>query len=472
MNTFRSKLIRSAHIVVLVPMLFGVAGGVKAQTPPIQPQIQETPLPPPVELPPPPSQPVGVPNRPLSADEAAAIAIYNQPNIAVAQAGVKAAQGRVQQARAGLLPTISTGSSYTNTAITPTISGTGGAVSGVTANGYQVTAGLRQLLFDFNHTRDLVRQASALQTSADANLNRVRADLVLQVKQAFYAYSQAQRMVSVNETNVQSQQNHLALAQARLDSGFGLPADVVRAQTAVANAILNLTIARNNASIARVNLAQLLGIDPRTPIEAAETNEAAIAANDVNALVDLALKQRPEIKQVQSNVQAANYGVNAAKTSSSPAIAASSGWLQRGSNFPPDRNSLTYGVTVQWTPVDSGYTKGRVKEAEANLQANQAQAKAQVESVISDVSQAYLNMKTAEQRATTADSEVANAEEALRLTEGRYSSGLGTFLDVLDAQNALLTAKTNRVNAQSALNQARAAMTRAVGAPTNPVLSK
>jgi outer membrane protein TolC len=79
------------------------------------------------------------------------------------------------------------------------------------------------------------------------------------------------------------------------------------------------------------------------------------------------------------------------------------------------------------------------------------------------VAQAYLNLQTARQRLTTAEAEVANAEEALRLIEGRYRAGVGLMVEVLDAQNSLLTARTNHVNARSALDQANAAMARAVG---------
>jgi outer membrane protein TolC len=84
-----------------------------------------------------------------------------------------------------------------------------------------------------------------------------RSDVVLQVKQAFYTYAQNVRLAGVNEANVRNQQDHLALAQARLRSGLGLPSDVMRAQTAVADAILNLSVARNNASTSRVNRALL-----------------------------------------------------------------------------------------------------------------------------------------------------------------------------------------------------------------------
>ena len=64
----------------------------------------------------------------------------------------------------------------------------------------------------------------------------------------------------------------------------------------------------------------------------------------------------------------------------------------------------------------------------------------------------------------TSDAEVANALEALRLVEGRYKAGLGAFLDVLDAQTAFIKADSNRVNARTSVDQARAALSHAIGA--------
>ena len=435
--------------------------GFAQQTPPVQPKIQETPLPAPVVLPAPTSPVAGVPSRPLTADEAAQIALCKQPNVTVAQANVTAARGREIQAKSGLLPTVNTDATYTNVALAPV----GNVPGNGNASGFQINANLQQLIFDFNHTRDTVRQSSALLNSAKAGLTKVQSDTVLQVKQAFYVYAQDMRLVSVNEANVKNAQSHLALAQARLNSGLGLPADVVRAQTAVSDAIFNLTTARNVASLARVTLAQLMGIDPRTPIEIADTNETAIANDDPTALTNQALACRPEILQASANIKAANYAVSVARTVNSPALSANAGWLERGSDFPPGNDTLTYGLAIQWTPFDSGYTAGRTEEAKANLIAAQAQLQQTQLTVTSDVSQAYLNLRTAEQRVVTADAEVANAQEALRLTEGRYKAGLGTFLDVLDAETALITANTNRVNAQSSVNQARAALAHAVGAP-------
>lgn len=441
--------------------------GLCQQTPPVMPKVAETTLPPPITLPAPATVPADVPNRPLTADEAARVALSHQPNVKVARAGVTAAQGRQVQAAAGMLPTVGAVGSYTNVALAPV----GTVPGGGTSSGFQLLANVSQLIFDFNHTRDLVRQSNALERSANANLTKVQSDTVLQVKQAFYTYAQATRLAKVNEANVTNTQSQLALAQARLKAGVGLPADVVRAQTSVADAIFNLNLARNAASIAGVVLAQSMGIDPRTPIGLAETDEPAIPADDPSALNEQALKRRPEILQSQAGVKAAEFSVSAAKTYNSPALSANAGWLQRGSDFPPGNKTLTYGVAIEWPAFDGGVTAGRVEEARANLTAAQAQLESAKLSVTSDVSQSYLNLMTAEQRVTTAEAEVANAQEAVRLTEGRYKSGLGTFLDVLDAQTALTTASTNKVNAQSSINQARAALAHAIAAPLAPAPS-
>jgi outer membrane protein len=419
--------------------------------------------------------PPDVPNRPLSADEAALIALHHQPTVIEANAAIAAARGRTQQARSGLLPNVAATAAYshvetlaTETAAAASSVGgaavtTGGGV--VTATGYTAAATLRQLLFDFNHTRDTVRQEAALERAAAANLTRVQSDLVLQVKQAFYTYVQNERLVGVNESNVQNQQAHLALAQARLNSGLGLPSDVVRAQAAVADAILNLNVAQNNASVARVNLALLLGIDPRTPVQTTEMGEPPIATENVDTLVRTALTQRPDIREFQQNLRATEYAVSAAKTTNAPSLSASLNLSTRGENFPPGNDFFTVGANIAWDPFDGGLTAGRVREARANRLTAQAQLTGTQLAVTSDVSQAYVNLRTAEQRVTTADAEVANAQESARLATGRYRAGVGIFLDVLDAQSALLTAQTNRVNAQSAVDQARAAVAHAVGAP-------
>jgi outer membrane protein len=449
-------------------------------TPPVTPPVQETPLPPPVVLPSATGAPADVPTtRPLTADEAAALALHYQPTLVGAQGQLLSAQGVTQQVRSALGPQVGTAGSYLASAGgnggVGGFSGTGGLGSGGSASiggvpaGWNLSATVRQLLYDFNHTRDLVRQASAQERSAGAALTAAQATLVFQVKQAFYLSLQDERLIDVAQENVKNQQGHLAEAQARLNTGLGLPLDVVRAETAVSDAIFGLTQAQGAASIARTNLALALGVDPRIPLEPADNPETANVGDDVVALGAQALARRPEILVAQEDLNAAQWGLSAARTTDAPVFSGVAGWVDHDTTFPPESSTVGLGVGATWTLFDSGFARGRVKQAGGAVQSAQAQLASTRLAVLGDVDQAWLNLKTAEQHVVTAQAEVINAREGLRLAEGRFRAGIGLFLDVLDAQAALVTALGNQVNSLTAVNQARAALAHAVNA--DPVLA-
>ncbi len=444
------------------------------QTPPILPKVIETPVPPPPTLPPPPPECASeVSNAPLTANEAVYIALNHQPSLQAAQAQVLLARGKEQQVAAALNLTLAvnlvvsrsllnnSNQVFTGSGINAGINAAPNGLS-VLFSGTTLALDAQKLLFDFNHTRDLVKQARAQIEGAQDNLTVTQSNLVLQVKQNFYQYVQNLRLVTVNQENVDNSQAHLALTRAQLEAGTGLPSDLLTAQTALDTAVLNLALANNTAVTSLVLLAQSMGIDPRTPIQPADSAEPEINAADMNALVAKALKRRPEILQAQAAIRAADFEIRAAKTSNAPAFYAAAGMTVRGTTLPSEVQTLGVGLVMQWTPIDGGLAKGLTTQADADLLAAQAQLCTAQLQVVSDVSQAFLNVITAQQRVRITAAAVANAEESLKLAVGRYRAGVGIFLDVLDAQNALFTANGNRVNADAALDQARAALAHAV----------
>ena len=455
---------------------------VSAQTPPIAPSVREVVVPPPLTL----EGPQGhsyLPSRPLTADEAAGIALRLQPTIAAARAAIASAQGRTQQTRAGMLPTLTLSGTYThveNISTQPGAASSGGSNTGDptggvatggpttgnsnTASGFVGVANLRQLLFDFNHTRDLVRQAALQVNATEDNLARVQSDLVFQVKQAFYLYVQSGQITSINDADVVNRKAQLALATARLNAGLGLPSDVVTAETALSAATTALIIARNNEMLARINLALLMGIDPRTPLTPAAASEPPPPTNDMQTLIDVALKQRPEIKQALKLISSAQFGVSAAHSSNAPAISGNFGVVSRGDRFIPGNDTLNLGLTLIWNPLDGGLSGGKVKEARANVDTARAQLAGAQQTVISDVSQSYVSLRNSEQRVVATDTGIANAEEGVRIAQGRFNRGLGLFLDIINAQAALVAAKNDRAAAQYGVDQARTAISHAIGA--------
>ncbi len=471
---------RRMHGLLGVALLITLGGGAAAQqatdtkptqipdppggqTPPVAPKTVDSKIPPTVAIPAAPPT-ADVMNRPLSADEAVRIALRKQPNVTIARAGISAAQGRTEQTRSALLPTLGISGGYNRVTVLSG-AGAGSASNGGGANGFTASAVVRQLIFDFNHTRELVRQTESLTRAAEQNLTRVQSDLVSQVKQAYYLVVQDDQLVVVNQESLDNRRAQRDLARARLNSGLGLPSDVATAETAYSAGVLTLTVAKNNAAIARVNLAVLLGIDARTPITTVAGGEPTFPSDDVNALVEAALKQRPDVLQAQANVEADRHAVRAARTTNAPTVGGTLGFSSRGDSFLPGDNGLTIGATVTFTPFDGGLTQGKVKEARANLDSAQASLLGTRQAVAADVAQAWLNLRTAEQRVATANDEVTNATEGVRIATGRYSSGLGLFQDIITAQSLLVTARTDLANAQAQVDSSRAALRRAIGTP-------
>jgi outer membrane protein TolC len=477
MNAFRQQNGRCpthaasrAFLVAAVALPLFTSSGERApalaavQATPPAPNLVTTPVPPPVVLPGLPAAlsvvppPAAVTNRPLTADEAAQIALARQPSIVSAAGQVTAARGRTQQARAGLLPVLSMSAGYTRD---QQLRGRGVG----TGDDFVTDATLSQLIFDFNHTRDLVRQARALEQASARNVSATQANVVQQVKQAFYQYVQSRQLVGVNQQNVANSQSQLDLANARYRVGLGLPSDVANAQTALSEAVQNLVVAQNSDSAARVNLAVQIGIDPRTPIQPADSVESPLASSDVNGFVQTALRQRPEILQARATLEADRYALRAARTSNAPTLRANLGFNSDGTQYFPQNQGFTAGATVQFNPFDGGLSAGMVKEARGNLVSAQAQLLSEQIAVASDVSLAYLDVRSAEQRVAAAGTEVLNAQEGVRIATGRYKAGLGQFQDVLTAQQGLYTALSDQVNARAALETARVTFDHAIGAP-------
>jgi outer membrane protein TolC len=545
------------------------------QVPPRNPRLaplntQESTVPPALTFPKPPPA-AGVPQRPLTADEAAQIALHFQPNILTAKAALLAQKARTKQTASllgpqlngglgytrvwtlsgptvvntgrafnaiGLLPgstgspidvskaampigsggsstgsasTVLTGPTGTSTSgpatgsvTTSSLSGTvivsggsgstgpAGSTTGATRAGSSssststpasstpsssasvgapISQGtlaeltVSQLIFDFNRTRDLVSQSKALERAFRQDLNtQIYTDVFL-VKQAFYQYVLNLNIVTVNEQEVANRQTELDTATAQYNVGIGQPGDVYTAQTAKAEAIQNLIVARTVAEEARINLALLMGIDPNTPITPALSSEPHIEDAGILALTTQALQQRPELLAAQATVQAYKYALSSAQKGNLPSVQADGEILSSSDQFFPQNDYAAVGVSLSWDLFDYGLTRGRVQEQSANVSSAQSQLASELLQVRSDVASAFVNVQNAKLRIDSAQADVANAEQSVNTALARYRTGVGEFQAILTAQDFLFTSRTNLTNALGVIPQFQAQLEYAVGTP-------
>ncbi len=427
---------------------------------PYTPQTQQAEVPKPVELPAV-AVPESVPTT-MGLKEAVDTAMRFQSSLKASESQVRAADGRVRQQASGLNPKLLLQSTYTDQ---PLVNVAGGFGAVFANNGWTHNATLSQLLTDFGHTRDLTAAQEHLRDANQAAYEQAQSDVALQVKQAYFNLLSTQRLVKVQEDNIANRREHVAEARARFSGGLGLPSDVTRAETALSAALFQLSQAQTNSgnNLLQFNLA--LGLDPRAKISLRDEEEPQLAFQTSEQLFDMALAQRPELVQFVKQVDSAQSTLDAAYTTSSPSIGVNAAYQNRAQ---PSIETLGINLSINFQVLDGGLQDGRITEAKANLDRARADLEGAKQRVLSQVGQAYLNLKNAEQQVSSASAEEANARETLRLTNGRYKVGLGIFLDVIDAQSALLTAQTNRVNALTQVYLSRAALTRAVSGVPQP----
>jgi outer membrane protein len=192
---------------------------------------------------------------------------------------------------------------------------------------------------------------------------------------------------------------------------------------------------------------------------------------EYDALLQEALKTRPEILETQAQIAAAQRGVQYARRSTLPSLSVSLGYTYTPNATPgfarSNQGSATLGVNI---PIfDAGLARERVQEARADVATAEINRRQATDQVQVDVQQAYITLVQARNRVAVANVELAQARESYRLARVRYNTGVSQqtgvspIVELSNAQTSLTQAQINQINALYDYNNARAQLDRAVG---------
>jgi len=402
----------------------------------------------------------------LTLEKAIQIARANNPNLRVASGNQGVTEARVGEARSGYYPQVQGRLAYQRATANIATSFGGGPVTrntrGDTFGTYLNNATLNQTIFDFGKIRSQVQTAEFNLQSARSDAETALQTVVVNVQQAYYGQQQAQRLLVVNQEAIAQFQKHLDLAKGRFKVGVAPKVDVTTAEVDLSNAQLNLITAKNNLSLARVTLNNAMGIMTSRPYQVEEPQALEEVPISLEESIDRAMRLRPELISQRALEQAAESAIKTAQADFLPNVTGSAGYSYNGQEFPLVWNWNVLGAIN--VPIFNGFlTKQQVAEARANLLATKANGDVLRNTVVSDVSQAYLNLVSTKERLQVTAITVVQAKERLALAEGRYRAGLGTAVEVTDAEVALVNAQTNDVVAMSTYQAAKAQLERAMG---------
>ncbi|OGL09208.1 MAG: hypothetical protein A3I17_07075 [Candidatus Rokubacteria bacterium RIFCSPLOWO2_02_FULL_72_37] len=447
-------------LVLVAALLLGVAACAVPRA------SAQYPTPAPAPSPPvaPAAAPPSVAGRVLTLEEAIAIALETQPQIQARLSDYAAAQFRVDQALAPLLPQIS--GSWT-AARAQNVSGSPG--TGTTqvlrtttfwTDSTLARVSASQLLFDFGKTFAAtdVAKKNAEMTLEDLELQRQL--VTLAVKEAYTNINFAQRLIKVQLQALERAELNLKSARGFFEVGTRPKSDVTRAEVDVANARLGVIQARNAERVARVALNTAMGIAADTPTQIRDNLVEQKAEFDRRQLLAEALGRRPEYKQEQLRVDAADAFVRQTFRNFLPDITGGGFYgAQRA-----DMNEVwELNIGLTWSIYDGGNRIARYREAKASLEAARARVKARALDISREVEQAQLTLEETDERIQAAQAAVASAQENFRLAQGRFDAGVGTILELTDAQLALTQAQNTEAQALADHRIAVARLERAIG---------
>lgn len=384
--------------------------------------------------------PAPVAGRQLSMDEAVAIALETQPQIQARLNDYAAARFRVDQAMAPLLPQFS-GSVSTSRSRSSLLSATTGTTVIVQRHPEDTLVAqlaLSQLLFDFGKNMAATEAAKKLAAVALEDVELQRQLIALAVKEAYTNTLFAQRLIRVQQQAVERAELNLKSARGFFDVGTRPRSDVARAEVDVANARVDLIRARNAERLARVALNTAMGIEIDTPTQIQDNLVYEPVALDRAQIRAEALGQRPEYRQVQLQVQAAEAQARQAFRDFFPDLTGS-GTYGAVRDELEEVWSLTLSLT--WSLFDGGSRIGRYREARANVDAARSRVRALELDLLREVEQAQITIEETQERLQAAQTAVASAQENFRLAQGRFDAGVGTILELTDAQLALTQAQ-------------------------------
>ncbi|MEO7206286.1 MAG: TolC family protein [Steroidobacteraceae bacterium] len=381
--------------------------------------------------------------EPLTLAQARGLALLNHPDIAAAGYRAQAEQQVFVQARSALLPQVNVYGTSVHADSDNTRIMAGGLNNPSVFSRTAFGAGVSQLITDFGRTSNLAAGAKLAASAADQNALATRAQVLLEVDRNYFAALEAQAIEDVARQTLNTRQLLVdrvsILAQNKLKSDL----DTSFAQVALEDAHLLVLRADNNAESALAALSTALGYRDQHRFKLAdETTVPLPATEDISALTEQALRDRPELASLRDTRDAVQHQARSQRDARLPTISA----VVAAGNAPwhdarlPDNYSAG-GIQVSVPLFAGGLYQARQREAELRAKAAAETLRTAEDDVSRDVRIAWLNLNNARQRLRAAGQLSRYAGTAYELADARYKTGSSSIVELSQAQLALTSAQ-------------------------------
>ncbi len=409
----------------------------------------------------------------LTLGEALRAAHAHQPTLEIARGALTANTGLADQARSSLLPQLNGTASYTR-ATSNFVPQPGGTVpngsqaassSFATTPLWRVGLSASQLIYDFGESINRWKAARTAADAASESIHVAEAQVAYNARVAFFTARADKDLVGVARETLANQEKHLAQVKGFVEVGTHPAIDLTQARADRATAQLQLINAENAYAVARAVLNQAMGVERSIDYDLSDEELPPVEGEDgkVETLVDEAKHLRPEMVNLRLSTRSQELSLRSAHDMIWPNLGVSGSVNESGPAL--DRTTWNFAglITLSVPLLQGGAINAQIQQAQGQLVQANAQLEVERQQVRLDVEQARLGIRAAKGAIAAAEDALANTRDRLRLAEGRYATGVGSIIELGDAQLALTTTSAQRVQAQYQLYTARAQLLKALG---------
>ncbi len=392
----------------------------------------------------------------ITLDAALRMAKEKNKNMLIVKEENEKAGAQVTEARSGALPQIFMNSTYDRNIMKPAFFlKFGDEIQKITMgmnNSIQNSISFSQPLWKGGKIGAALKIAKAYENSSEYGVKKTWKNVRSDVKKSFYTILLTKEARRIAEMSLKQAEAHYENVKKHFNQGMSSEFDLLRAEVNASNYKPGVIEAKNNLELAYVSLKYLLGIDIDKEIDIEGEfsyeliDEIVMKENRKNAV-----KSRADFREMEylSNMYKLNIKIE--KGNRFPDIYLTGGYQFQGmaDDFNLGKqnrsNGVAAGLKMEFSIFDGLKTYSRVRQAQSDYRKIEYQKSQLIDGIKMEIKQSELRMKEAQERVETQRQNVIQAEKALKIAEVRYSSGIGTQLELFDAQLIVEQARMGHV---------------------------
>ena len=416
----------------------------------------------------------------LTLGESVKLGLENSTSLHSSLMKVQSANAKSSEATASRLPKLSFGGTFTRLSEVPPYvveipflpaPYNEFELSPAIYNNYMTKVSLQQPLFTGFKVESGANMAELNSNATEQDYRNDKTDLIFDIKNAYWNLFKTQQVKSVLDENISQMQAHLKDVQNMLSQGLATNNDVLKVEVQLSNVELSQLDMANNIQLAMLNLNFLINqpLDTEIELSSSPSDSESAVIESLDQLVSNALAQRSDVKGMEYRVKASEAGVSFAQSGWYPQLYLVGNYYYSRPNqriLPTqDRFDDTWdaSLSISFDIWNWGQTHAQVQQAEAQLeQANDGLIQIR-KGIAMEVTSSYLSLKKSRESIALAGQGVKQAEENYRITNEKFKAGLASNSDVLDAEVAMLQAKTNYTNSLVDFELAQAHLQKSLG---------